>query len=134
MIGIDVGVHTGVAVWDPQKQAFLDIQTRKLHQAFKDVEMWKELCTELIVYFEDARLRKWFGNSGPEKWKGAGSVMRDSKIWEDYLEDLHVPYFAVAPKNNSTKMNATYFKAITKYDRVTSEHGRDAAMLVFARR
>jgi hypothetical protein len=36
----------------------------------------------------------------------------------------------VAPKNNTTKISAEYFKAVTKWTARTNEHGRDAAMLV----
>jgi hypothetical protein len=37
----------------------------------------------------------------------------------------------VAPKNAITKMKAEYFRQLTGYKGKTSEHGRDAAMLVY---
>lgn len=37
----------------------------------------------------------------------------------------------VAPRNNVTKMNAVAFRNLTKWEKVTSEHACDAAMLVF---
>ena len=39
----------------------------------------------------------------------------------------------VHPKNNRTKLCAQLFAKYTKYEARTSEHSRDAAMLVFGR-
>ena len=76
---------------------------------------------DVKVYYEDARMRHWFGKSGREKLMGAGSVRRDSQIWETFCKELDIPFVAVAPKDNMTKLDAKAF-------------GRDAAMLVFKRR
>jgi hypothetical protein len=86
---------------------------------------------KIFVRFEDARLRKWFGNAGREKLQGAGSIKRDCVIWNDFLTRKQIPFEAVAPKNNKTKLSSKAFKEITKYEGKTSEHSRDAAMLVF---
>ena len=83
------------------------------------------------VRLEDARKRKWFGDSGRERLQGAGSVKRDCVIWEEFLNDRKIPYMLIAPKNNSTKLSAESFKKITGYSGRTNEHTRDAAMLVF---
>lgn len=131
-IGIDTGVNTGFAVWDKDRRELVELSTLKIHRAMERV---KELSDshDIKVYFEDARQRQWFGRSGVEKLQGAGSVKRDCSIWEDYLTDLGVEFYAIAPKNNSTKMNASFFSKITGYQGRTSEHSRDAAMLVFNR-
>lgn len=136
-IGIDTGVNTGFAVWDTTSKAFLEIDTLKIHEALLRV---KELSdsNDIEVYFEDARLRKWIPQDPSYsrmkgRLQGAGSVKRDCSIWEDFLKDLGVTYHAVAPKNNTTKMNASLFSAITNWKNRTSEHARDAAMLVFNR-
>lgn len=131
-VGLDTGVHTGFAVWDTTSKALLEVSTLKIHQAMLRV---KELSDsdEIAVYFEDARLRSWFGASGREKLQGAGSVKRDCSIWEDFLTDLGVEFHPVAPKNNATKLNASFFEKITGWTGRTSEHARDAAMLVFNR-
>ena len=131
-IGIDTGVHTGFAVWDSKERKLIELSTLKIHTAMLRV---KELSIsdEVVVYFEDARKRKWFGSAGREQLQGAGSVKRDCTIWEDFLTDLDIPYHAVAPKNNTTKMNADLFAKITHWEGRTSEHARDAAFLVFNR-
>lgn len=132
VIGIDVGTKTGYAVWNKDTKGFEEILTLKIHQALDSVlEYHMTYGERLFVRFEDARLRKWFGNSGREKLQGAGSIKRDSVIWEDFLKDNLINYEAVAPKNNSTKLSKEQFEKITKYKGRTSEHARDAAMLVF---
>lgn len=134
LIGIDGGVNTGFAVYNPISGKFVEIKTYKIHRAFEAVLEYAKNCDSLTVYFEDARQRKWFGNTGREKLQGAGSAKRDSKIWEDFLCDKRIKNVAVAPKNNTTKIkDVNYFKALTGYKGVTSEHGRDAAMLVIGR-
>lgn len=132
-VGLDTGVHTGFAVWDTEKKALLEVSTLKIHRAmFRVMELSN--TDEIAVYFEDARLRNWFGASGREKLQGAGSVKRDCSIWEDFLTDLGVEWHAVAPKNNATKLSTTFFEKITGWKGRTSEHARDAAMLVFNRK
>ena len=139
-IGIDVGTHTGLAVWDGDR--FTIIETLPIHAALLRV---KELFDRysfngngVTVYFEDARQRTWFPKMTAAKdrarLQGAGSVKRDSTIWEDALTDWGIPFVAVAPKNNMTKMTAQYFARLTGWQGRTSEHGRDAAMLVFQRK
>ena len=132
MVGLDTGTHTGFAVWDKDKKVLTELSTLKIHRAMERV---RELSVsdEIVVYFEDARLRTWFGNAGREALQGAGSVKRDCSIWEDYLTDLGVEFHPVAPKNNATKLNAAFFEKITGWKGRTSEHARDAAMLVFNR-
>lgn len=132
VIGIDVGANTGFAVWSNLENEFKDISTLKIHQAFEKVIGYHQIYgDDLFVRFEDARKRKWFGNTGREKLQGAGSVKRDSSIWEDFLKDNGIRYEAVAPARNKTKLSKEQFQRMTKYKGNTSVHGRDAACLVF---
>ena len=130
LIGIDPGVNTGFALWDGK--AFVEITTVDIITAINKV---KNLADDfnVMVYYEDARLRHWFGSSGREKLMGAGSVRRDSQIWETACKVLNIPYEAIAPKQNITKLNARQFAMYTGWKGRTNEHGRDAAMLVFNR-
>lgn len=132
VIGIDTGVNTGYAVWSNIENKLIEVETLMIHQAMDGVlEYHKLYGKDLLVRFEDARQRVWFGSSGREKLQGAGSVKRDSGIWEDFLKDNLINYESVAPSNNTTKTNAATFKALTKWNKRTSEHARDAAMMVF---
>lgn len=137
-IGIDTGVNTGFAVYDSQKRQLIDVKTIKLHQAMKRVEELKEEYPMAVtVRVEDPRQRTWFGTERMsreeerKKLQGVGSVKRDATIWEDFLTDLGVSFEMVAPKRNTTKLDQVTFKNYTKWDKRTSEHGRDAAMLVY---
>lgn len=139
-IGIDTGKHTGIALWDTDARKFRVIETVPIHVALKDIRemwLWRPLGESIEVYFEDARQRKWYGTRTAKedrnKLQGAGSVKRDSTIWEDALKDWGIPFHAVAPKYNTTKMTPEFFRSLTGWKGRTSEHSRDAAMLVFGR-
>ena len=131
-IGIDTGTHTGLAVWKSPDKKFDFFGTMPIHKAMKIVLTWHETHgQDLFVRFEDARQRKWFGHADREKLQGAGSIKRDCTIWEDFLKDSGIEYEAVAPRKNITKLSAQRFKLITGFKGQTSEHARDAAMLVY---
>lgn len=136
-IGIDCGVNTGICVWSREDKLIRHIATVRIHEAMEGIKFWhKSNPGQVFVRVEDARKRTWIPWQKDEKAErgkreGAGSVKRDAIIWEDFLEWLKVPFEMVAPKNNKTKVSADYFKKLTKYTGSTSEHARDAAMLVF---
>lgn len=127
-IGIDTGTNTGVAIWNTISKAFDLIATVSITEAMRIV--LKEDKSIIFLRIEDARLRKWFGKSGREKLQGAGSIKRDAVIWEKWCEEEGIKFELVAPKNNRTKVNSTVFSKMTGYSKRTSEHARDAAMLV----
>lgn len=139
-IGIDPGTHTGVAVWSKTERRLWMVDTMTITQAMKTVEDY--VCNfdsegnklyEVVVYIEDARKRSWFGSSNREKLQGAGSVKRDCAIWETFCDELGLECCKIAPKHNTTKLTASQFKVLTSWQGRTSEHGRDAACLVFGR-
>jgi hypothetical protein len=126
-IGIDTGKHTGIAVYN---DGFLSIETTLIHKAMEAV-LSLHASGDVFVRIEDARQRRWLGNKGREALQGAGSIKRDATIWEDFLTDKKIPFEMVAPSRNSTKLSAEVFKRLTGWQGRTSEHSRDAAMLVF---
>lgn len=136
-IGIDAGTHTGVAVWNSREQRLELINTMTITQAMDYVrgERMRGLAYgfEVVVCMEDARLRNWFGSAGREKLQGAGSVKRDCAIWETFCQEAGIELRKIAPKNNYTKLSAEQFRKLTGWKGRTSDHARDAAMLVFGR-
>ena len=134
-IGIDTGTHSGFAVWDSEKRKLLEIETLTITQAMDRVLTYRNIGLtigrEIKLHIEDARLRKWYGNAGREKLQGVGSVKRDCAIWFDWCKENHIEYRKVAPKDKPTKMKAEPFNRLTGWCKTTSEHGRDAAMMVF---
>lgn len=135
-IGIDTGTHTGVCVWDCKRGEIVKLECMAIHEALFLVQEYitkaknNDELQRLIVRVEDARQRTWYGERSYAKLQGAGSVKRDSTIWDDYLKSTGVPYNMVSPARNATKLDARQFKARTGYKQQTNEHERDAAMLV----
>lgn len=130
LIGIDTGTHTGFATWDGKS---LKVDCMSISKAMMEVLRLSTLY-DVKVFYEDATQRRWFGNTGRERLKGAGSVERDSKIWRDFLEENGIKSQAIAPKDNMTKLSAEQFELITGYKGRTNEHGRDAAMMIYKRK
>lgn len=139
-IGIDPGDNTGFAAWDSREGAFVEVETYPLHKALDRV---KKLAWEthggLHVVFEDARLRKWFApeHSRSEyrgKLMGAGAAKRDAKIWEEFLTDYGIPFTAHKPQAGGTKWDKEYWQKVTGWTGRSSEHSRDAALLVWGMR
>ena len=131
-IGIDTGRHTGVAVWDTETRRLVAMETVTITKAMEIVLAYRNIGS-VMLRIEDARQRKWYGNTGRERLKGAGSVCRDATVWEDWCKEKGISCEFVAPRCNKTKMDKAQFKFTTKWIGKTSEHSRDAAMLVFGR-
>lgn len=127
LIGVDPGRRTGLAVIKDGK--LVRCETMKIHEA-----MWfvrdshiKYYPGKIFVQVEDARKR----SGRPEAAQGAGSVKRDSTIWEDYLESLKISFKMVPPRKNGTRFRDQIFKASFPYwTKRTSEHSRSAANLL----
>lgn len=137
-IGIDPGTHTGVAIWDNKQQEFVELATIPIHQALLKVKNYyndNKGLSNICVVFEDARQRTWFGKdkNTNAKLQGAGSIKRDCSIWEDFLTDYEIPFRAVPPQKGCTKWDDKYFKMVTGWKGKTSNHSRDAAILVFGK-
>lgn len=132
-IGIDPGTHTGIAVWSHKEQRFFMLGTKTMYEATEDIInlVNKHGRDNIFVRFEDARKRNWFGKAGRDQLQGAGSIKRDCSLWEEFLTAKNIPFATVAPKANRTKMKPEAFAKYTGWAKRTSEHARDAAMLVF---
>jgi len=134
-IGIDPGVKTGFSAWNIDTKELTHVKTLKIHDA---IALLSDISSTHIikVRVEDARKRKWFGHNSVAKRQGAGSVKRDCKMWEDTLKDFKKKgvindFEMIHPIKGATKLNTDQFKNLTGYQGRTSEHSRDAAMLVF---
>lgn len=136
-IGLDPGTNTGLAVWDKVGRRLEAVETMTITKAMERVMAHVDMCKAfggyVVVFFEDARKRSWFGRAGREKLQGAGSVKRDCAIWQTFCEEIGVEYRMIAPKHNTTKLTAAQFRVLTGWQGRTSEHSRDAACLVFGR-
>ena len=139
LIGIDTGRDTGLAVWDTGRRAFRAVATLHIHRALDAVRSWaNDNPGEVVVYFEDARQRQFLPrerNASEYRGKlmGAGSVKRDCEIWEEFAALYGIPIQFIPPRKGLTKWDAKTFAAVTGWAGRTSNHARDAALLVFGR-
>ena len=137
LIGIDCGTATGLAVWDGK--ALQRMETYQLHRALDFVREWKEEShgpVDFAVFVEDARQRKWIPREANMKERigraqGAGGVKRDAVIWQEFCTWHGIPLILVPPRLNATKLDPEPFARITGWKKRTSNHARDAAMLVW---
>jgi hypothetical protein len=135
-IGIDTGVNTGWAIWNAKDKKFLEIRTTAVHMAMQWAGTWatmRNAAGEINTFFriEDARLATYGRGGEGHKMRGAGSVMRDAKFWNDFLRSIGAHYEMVRPDPKITKLDADIFAMTTGWKERCSSHGRDAAMLVF---
>lgn len=128
LIGIDPGTKTGIALWDVEKKELM-LRSLPIHKAMMVIRNYSTKAK--LVRVEDSRKRKWYGKDSNSKLKGAGSIERDCKIWEDFLTDEGIPFEMVHPIKSGTKWNAKHFEQWTGYKGRTNSHERDAALLVY---
>lgn len=138
VVGIDPGIHTGLAVWDTSTRQFLEIRTVGIVSAMEYLSEIRQDRGIGLLVFEDARQRTWIPREKDIRQvkgraMGAGSVKRDCSIWEEWCKAKGIQFIATRPKTGLTKLTDAYFRGLTGYDRRTNDHGRDAAMLVFQR-
>lgn len=135
-IGIDTGTKTGFAVWDGER--FLEVATLSLWEALDRVRRLREQGEEITVVCEDARKRKYLPREKNVseyrgRLMGAGSVKRDAVIWQEFCEDNGITCIMQAPSRGMTKWSAEVFADVTGWKGRTSNHARDAALLVYGR-
>ena len=135
VVGIDPGVSTGLALWDSVDKRLLEVLTLGILQAQQYVLTLKNLGNLSHIVMEDARLRTgWFGENSAAKQQGAGSIKRDCSIWTEFCDMHGILLRSVSPKHKGAKVDAAMFAKLTKWEGRTSEHARDAAMLVIGTR
>lgn len=128
IIGIDPGTHTGIAIWLPRFNKFEDIKTVGIVEAMDEL---RSTSRDLLLVIEDARTR-----SGSEAAKmGAGSIRRDCAIWQEFAAGYGFKvWWKMTPRgiNRTSKLSKEEFRRATGWTKRTDQHGRDAAMLVYA--
>lgn len=139
-IGIDPGTNTGMAVWDSSQDKFIEVDTKSISSALLEVLRYAANFgrENVSVVMEDARKRKWLPREKDVseyrgKLMGAGSVKRDCAIWQQFCKEEDICLEELPPRQGMTKWTPDYFKKVTGWKGRTSNHARDAAMLVFQR-
>lgn len=130
-IGIDVGIINGFSVWDRQFKKLEDVFSCQLWELFIYLDFYNDRDVE--VFIENPNTWKPFGISSKEKLQGAGAVKQTYKHIIEFLEFKKIPYTPTKIQGNLKKVNKVAFAKITQWGKVTNEHSRDAAMIVFNR-
>lgn len=152
-IGIDGGRETGLAVWNSQKKSYTEILTTTFWGAIDRIEYWNQYAFlnagELVVVIENPagnspvfKLQTVYSaTNGTHHSKlsacaflasSIGSVKRESELLIEYCKLHKIIYRALVPgKRSLTKLDQKKFTQYTGNTSRTSQHGRDAAMLVF---
>jgi len=131
LIGIDPGTTTGFAVYDRIREKIVELESGSLIGIYHGFFLKYTDLGTVKVRIEDARKRKWYGNRSHAKMQGAGSIKRDSKIWEEICQYHGVDYEMIHPIKGATKLDAKTFRNITRWEGRTNEHQRDSAMIVY---
>ena len=137
LIGIDPGVNTGFAVWDTGLRDFRAVCTYGIVEALHEAREWAEMWNVTLV-IEDARRRTYLPREKNlseyrGKLMGAGSIKRDCAIWEEFAAYYNIPLNLVPPRKGLTKWDAETFNKMTGWTGRTSNHARDAALLVWGK-
>lgn len=128
-IGIDPGVHTGIAILRGNKM--YTCRTIRIDEAMEIVLALHESVKDIHVTVEDARQRGEARGILQAKAQGAGSVKRDCKIWDDLLKAHEIPHWLRPPIQNGTRYRDQIFASTYPYWKGrTSEHARSAANLL----
>lgn len=145
-IGIDPGVNTGFAVWKSEacNPGYFELLTTwSFWETIEALETYHVRSyleeEELLVVLEDPNQNApvWVrpgqqGRTHVKIGQNVGMNKRDAQLLADYCFRKKINIVLRKPQPGSmTKLSAESFKNITKFTRRTSEHSRDAGMLVF---
>jgi len=138
IIGIDPGVHVGFAVWSRTTKEFEKISTCSFWQCIAELDIMHEAYIDITVVIEDVTQNRPTFNRGVygavqnKISQNVGSNKRDCQLIIEWCEERGIKVVRLRPnKNSMTKKSAAYFRQQTGWTKKTSQHGRDAAFLVW---
>ena len=140
-IGIDAGVHTGIAAKDMQTSQWVILKTVSFWEAIDTLQKLNGLYVIRRVVIEDPSQNKpvFMKNGMPRSHvsqylkiaQNVGMNKRDAMRLIEYCERHGWTVQAVRPTSKSlTKLSSKRFQQLTGIKQRTSEHVRDAAMLI----
>lgn len=137
-IGIDAGEHTGLAAKDIRSGQWVILRTVSFWDAIECLQdLQAQFPIRRVVIEDPAQNRPVFPRQVPvvQKLKIAQNVgmnKRDATRLIEYCERQGWPVIKSRPtKASMTKLSAEMFARLTGITQRTSEHVRDAAMLIF---
>lgn len=143
-IGIDPGVHTGVCVYDRASKRIVKLVTTGFWGAIDIIAEYRRIDPSLVVCFEDPNgnkpvfLKGFKGSQDAQNrmyqkvGQNVGSNKREASLVSEYCQRNNIQAIGTRPTARSlTKLKADAFARITGWTERSSEHARDAAMLVW---
>jgi len=130
LIGIDPGKENGFAAYYTTLKKFTAIKTLKTFEVIEHLMALLERKEPFKVYIEDPNTFKYHGKDQSHKLQGAGSVKARFRVIVEFMDFYGIDYEKRSIQG-TVKYDALTFKKITKYEKSTSQHGRDAGMLVY---
>jgi hypothetical protein len=136
IIGIDPGKENGFACWYTTLQKFTGIKTLKTYEILEYFMGLLDKKEPFKVYIEDPNTFKNHGKDMSHRKQGAGSVKARYSVLIEFMDNYKIPYVKTPIQGGHTifKKDPIGFRRFTKYEKSTSKHGRDAAMMVFGRK
>lgn len=132
VMGIDPGVHTGVAIYRDARLTALDTFT-----PYVMPEIFETFHPGLVV-FEDSRKQSVLWHAAPNKAavakiaRNVGEIDAWCKLIEALCAARGTTVIGLSPKEKGAKKDAETFARITGWQSRTNEHERDAGMLAWA--
>lgn len=148
-VGIDPGVKTGWAIYSSSRRKLIDVRTKSFLQvlvAANEIEVGvHEIIDEddeVIFCIESPGLNKpTFPRNVNRRVierisRNVGANCREAELLISCIGEYGFRVIKCRPKRNKLsrgKMKAKEFQRLTGYEGRTSQHGRDAALLVWGR-
>lgn len=136
VIGIDPGLHTGIAVFHGGK--LIELRTCTPMELLTD-ELEHAACFRPCrLVFEDSRLiSNLYSGAGHNRGalakiaRNVGEIDAYCRMLVERCESLGIPAHSISPKDKGEKLNSDRFRALTGWATRCNQHERDAAMVAW---
>ena len=137
-IGIDPGISTGMAISSDGK--IINVKTVNFWDCIKLLRDMQNMG--IVVYVENPNVNKpVFFKRGVNNAamiqkvaQDVGRNKRDAALIIEFCNRNNIKNMPLPPQRGSKDVDAKYFQLLTGYEGSTSQHGRDAAMLIVGRK
>jgi len=129
-IGIDPGKTTGLAIYDRESKSLIELASTNFWDCYGYILTTYPAIDEVhsIVIEVPTTKANWHGAHAAHD---VGRVCRESELLADGLEKARYTVLRQHPTGKGKQLDKFIFKRITGWPKVTNEHTRDAAMLVW---
>lgn len=126
-IGIDPGKKTAVAVYDSTTKRIVDVFMTDFWGAYEYLESEQHdiLIKKVVIEVPRTKLN-WHKKGCDITSANVGGIYREANLLADGIERMGLKVVRQHPQG---KVNAEYIKRLTRWQKSTNEHKRDAIML-----